>query len=268
MPAKIYVSKTEDRKKFVHKVLESFHDNFKNAKKIFIKPNLVSIEPYPTTTHPETLDATLEFLTNLGKDIAVGDAPAFDFKDKARIFREHPLIDVAEKYDVPFFNLYDYEMKVLKSERGYKIKLSTVPLKYDYIIALPVLKTHFVCKITCALKNVIGYFAVRERIMIHTKVKRIYRAIGEANSIIKTNLHIVDAITTTLKAQEMRHGGKPVHLGYMFAGTDPVAIDSFGLSLLKTVNPDLANLTPEAIPHIKYSYEIGLGYFDYETETI
>jgi uncharacterized protein (DUF362 family) len=46
------------------------------AQEIFIKPNIVSYEHYPTTTHPETLDAILNFLK--GKQITVGDAPAFD----------------------------------------------------------------------------------------------------------------------------------------------------------------------------------------------
>ncbi|MCD6515194.1 MAG: DUF362 domain-containing protein [Candidatus Odinarchaeota archaeon] len=268
MPARIYVSKTENRREFITKILNMFSNDLRNAERIFVKPNLVSIEPYPTTTHPETLDCVLEFLTKLGKEVVVGDGPAFDFRPKDKIFREHPLVQVARKYNVPFLNLYDHEMKVLKSERGYKIKMSTVPLQFDYIIALPVLKTHFICKITCALKNIIGYFSTRERIMIHTKLKRIDRAIGEANSIIRTNLHIVDAIITTIKAQEIRHGGEPVPLGYMFAGTDPVALDSFGLSLLKTVNSELANLTPEDIPHIRYSYEIGLGDISYETIAI
>ncbi|MHA1506065.1 MAG: DUF362 domain-containing protein [Candidatus Asgardarchaeia archaeon] len=268
MSSKVYFSKTEDRKKFVRKVLEIFYDDFKDVKTVFIKPNLVSIEPYPTTTHPETLDCVLEFLTNIGKDVAVGDGPAFDFKDRKRIFLKHPLIKVAEKYEVPFFNLYEHEMKVLKSERGYKIKLSTIPLRYDYVISLPILKTHSVCKITCALKNAVGYFSKRERITIHVGLKNINRAIAEANSIIKTDLHIVDAITTTIKAQEMRHGGKPVHLGYMLAGKDPVAIDSFGLSILKKVNAELSDLKPEDIPHIKYAHEIGLGSFSYEAQQL
>ncbi|MHA1596098.1 MAG: DUF362 domain-containing protein [Candidatus Asgardarchaeia archaeon] len=268
MTSKVYFSKTEDRKNFIRKVLEIFYEDFKDAKKIFIKPNLVSIEPYPTTTHPETLDCILEFLTDVGKDAVVGDGPAFDFKDKRRIFLEHPLVKVAEKYEIPFLNLYEHDMKVLRSERGYKIKLSTVPLRYDYIISLPILKTHSVCKITCALKNVIGYFSKRERIMIHVGLKNINRAIAEANSIIKTNLHIVDAINTMVRAQEMRHGGKPAYLGYMFAGKDPVALDSFGLSMIKRVDAELSGLKPMDILHLRYSHEIGLGDSSYETQKI
>lgn len=266
--SEIYVAKTTDRKSFAKKILDIFSDSIKNAKNIFIKPNLVSIEPYPTTTHPDTLDAVLEYLTAEGKEIVVGDGPAFDFRNKKRIFKEHPLVQVAKEYNIPFLNLYDHEMKSLRSDRGFKIKLSTVPLQFDYVISLPVLKTHTVCKMTGALKNIIGYFSTGERIKIHTKLKNIDKAIAEANSIIRTHLHIVDAIVTTIDAQEMRHGGSPIELGYMFAGTDPVALDTFGLSLLKKVNPKLKNLTYENIPYILHSQKIGLGSVMYQARDL
>ena len=81
----------------------------------------------------------------------------------------------------------------------------------------------------------VGYFSKRERIMIHIGLKNMNHAIAEANSIIKTNLHIVDGISTIVKAQERRHDGKPAYLGYVFAGKDPVALDSFGLSVINNV---------------------------------
>ena len=72
MTSKVYFSKTGDRRNFIRKILEIFYEELKNAKKIFIKPNLVSMEPYPTTTRPETLDCILEFLIDIEKDVVVG----------------------------------------------------------------------------------------------------------------------------------------------------------------------------------------------------
>jgi uncharacterized protein (DUF362 family) len=63
----IYVSETTDRKEFVTKIIEIFKQQIDKASTIFIKPNIVSFEPYPTTTHPETLDTILTLLSN--KDI-------------------------------------------------------------------------------------------------------------------------------------------------------------------------------------------------------
>ena len=58
MPETIYYSKFEEgkekRKEFTLKILELYKDQIKG--KVFIKPNMVSYEDYPTTTHPETLE--------------------------------------------------------------------------------------------------------------------------------------------------------------------------------------------------------------------
>ena len=72
----IYHRGTGNRRDFVAKILNLYKDSLKSAKKAFIKPNIVSSEPYPTTTHPEVLDALLRELAN--REIVVGDAPAID----------------------------------------------------------------------------------------------------------------------------------------------------------------------------------------------
>jgi len=43
------------------------------------------------------------------------------------------------------------------------------------------------------------------------------------NSAVPTNLFIVDAVQTMVKAQEYRHGGCPAELGLMISGVDPVS---------------------------------------------
>ena len=61
---------------FVSRALDQFSDEIASATSIFIKPNLVSKEPYPTTTDPQLLDTVLEFLSDHA--LMVGDGPAFD----------------------------------------------------------------------------------------------------------------------------------------------------------------------------------------------
>ena len=72
MKPEIYLKRTGERGKFTGFVLKRFEKEIKNARKVLVKPNIVSFEPYPTTTHPIVLEAVLEFLSGLDCKILVG----------------------------------------------------------------------------------------------------------------------------------------------------------------------------------------------------
>ncbi len=255
----VYAAKTENREEFVLKFLENFKDEIERTNRVFVKVNLVSWEPYPTTTHPDTLRAVLTFLEDLGVEFTVGDGPAVDAGDSNKIISEHPLSHVCKEFGIRLLNLYVHEMRKFTGPRGTELTLSIVPLKHDFVISLPVLKVHMVVGLTAALKNQYGYFSAQDRIDTHTGRKDIHSAIAEVNAIIKTNLFIVDCIRTLIRAQERRHGGNEAKLGYMIAGTDPVALDSLGFHLLQGVSPSLAHKTLSDIRYIRIAEEIGLG---------
>jgi uncharacterized protein (DUF362 family) len=255
--ASVYYRKTTDRRAFTLKVLEQFRGEIEKAKTFLIKPNIVSYEPYPTTTHPELLEAVLEFLEE--KDVVVADAPAVDAGSSRKIIANSPLKKVCDAFNVPLIDLYTTKVKKFVTERGYKFRIHALALEKDFVISLPVLKVHTSTDITGALKNQFGYLTRAEKIWMHMGVKDIHKGIDEVNVVAKPNLTIVDVVQTLISAQEIRHGGKVKDLGYMLAGSDPVALDSFGLTLLQQVIPSLSSKSPEDIPHIKYATDYGLG---------
>jgi uncharacterized protein (DUF362 family) len=253
----IYFSRTYNRKEFTTKIMQIFNEHFKKAKKIFLKPNIVSYEPYPTTTHPETLETILKQLSN--REVTVGDAPAIDAGRSNKIIAKSVLKQVCDSYGARFVNLYSEKMLKVKSPRGYKITISTRPLTGGFIISLPVLKTHFMVGLSGALKNQFGYLSKKDRLLMHAKIKNINKGIAEVNAAVPTNLFIVDAAKTMIEAQECRHGGCTAKLGYMLAGTDPVALDYFGLQLLQEVEPQFEENKQKAIRYIEYAENIGVG---------
>jgi uncharacterized protein (DUF362 family) len=253
----VYFSQTYDRKDFTVKIMQIFDEHFTKAKKIFLKPNVVSYEPYPTTTHPEILETILKQLSN--REVTVGDAPAIDAGRSNKIIAKSELKQVCDSYGVKFVNLYSEKMLKVKSARGYKIKISALPLTCDFIISLPVLKTHFVVGLSGALKNQFGYLSKKDRLLMHAKIKNINKGIAEVNAAVPTNLFIVDAVKTMIKAQECRHGGCNAKLGYMLAGTDPVALDYFALQLLQEVEPQFEENKQKALKYIEYAESIGVG---------
>ncbi|MEE9323192.1 MAG: DUF362 domain-containing protein, partial [Candidatus Aenigmarchaeota archaeon] len=180
--------------------------------------------------------------------------------------------------------------KKVRTKSGFTLNVSKVALDCDYMISLPVMKTHCIRNIgiTGALKNNFGLLSAKDRILLHSvgglpfsavrkilrdksekpvklmkKILRIKRdinlAIAELNVIRKPDLFIVDMVDTLVKANEVRHGGIQKHVGLMFAGKDPVSLDCFGLEILKKFDPGLKGKKPEDIPSINYALRLGVG---------
>ncbi len=262
----VYWSQTGNRKAFVRSALEAIKAQIDSAQTFLVKPNVVSSEPCPTTTHPDTLQAVLEFLS--GRDVVVADAPAIDAGSAQSVMDRSPLYAVCEAQGVPFLNLYKGQDTKFVSPRGYSLTLFALPLERDLVISLPVLKSHNVCGMTGALKNQFGYLPRRERIAMHVGIKNIHKGIAELAVAAKPHWIIVDAVQTSVCAQELRHGGSIQDLGYMLAGSDPVALDCFGLTLLRKAAPEFQHKSPEDIPHLKYALEYGVGSPEYQAVEI
>jgi uncharacterized protein (DUF362 family) len=254
----VYTAEISNRKEFVTKIIEIFKTQLDQANFIFIKPNIVSSEPYPTTTNPEILDALLSNLSD--RKLLVGDGHAVDTGYIKDILADSPLKEICSYHGVELVNLYKEKMKKWKSPRGYKIKLSTLPFDCDFVISLPVLKVHMQCGLSGALKNQFGYLSKLDRIFMYAKIKDIHKGIAEVNVACPPNLFIVDAVETLIKAQECRHGGCPAKLGTMLAGVDPVSLDAFGQRMLQKVDSSVE----QNLKHINYAQEYEIGQKDYK----
>lgn len=265
----VYLAQTEDRISFVNRVLNKVKADFAQSPglKVLVKPNIVSHEAYPTTTHPQVLASVLDFLLDCKCQIIVADGPAFDAGDSDRIISSHPLREVCNKRGIELQNLHKQGFRKVRT-KSMSLEVSTLAFDCDRIISLPVLKPHQHCHLTGALKNQFGFLRNRERIMMHTRLKSLSRGIAEVNSVVQPDLFIVDAITTYRYANERRHGGSEVSLGYMLAGRDAVALDSLGVELLQGVESSLRDKCAGNIPYIEHARELGLGNIEYEVERV
>jgi uncharacterized protein (DUF362 family) len=266
----VFIRETDDRKSFTRAMMKRFEEKW-SGKNVFVKPNIVSHERYPTTTHPDVLDEVLRALTKKDCEVVVGDGPAPDAGGSDNIIEHHPLQKVCGKYDIELCNLHKEPFKKVMTRTGFKMRVSEVPFSYDYLISLPVLKYHSHVKLTGALKNHFGFLKNRERILMHMKhymqLDSIHRGIAELHNVFKANLIIMDGARTMRGAQEQRHGGKVLKLGYMFGGQDPVALDCAGLYKLREIVPELKGIEPMDIKYIKIAQEMGIGSSDYKKST-
>ena len=262
MKPAVFVRETDDRRAFTREAMKRFSGEWA-GRKVFVKPNVVSYERYPTTTHPDVLREVLRALTSRDCEVIVGDGPAFNAGNSTRIIENHHLQQVCGEFDIELCNLHEEPFRKVMTRTGYKLRVSSVPFGYQYLISLPVLKYHPVTTVTGALKNHFGFLQNRERLLMHARLKSIHRSIAELHNVFKASLVIMDGARTMRMANELRHGGKAMRLGYMFAGQDPVALDCAGFNLLRNVLPELEGQEPEKVEHIRQAIRLGIGKPDY-----
>ena len=267
MESEILAAKTGNSKGFARKVMKKFAGNFRE-KKVFVKPNIVSSEGYPTTTHPDVLKEVIESLLSMRCEVVVGDGPAVDAGNSDEIIRNHPLYEVCASCGVELVNLHKKGFRKVKTQSGFSIRVSEVPMECEKIISLPVIKSHKWTVITGCLKNQFGFFQNRERIMVHAGLKNMHRAIAEVNTMLGPDLCIADMVESYRKNNEKRHGGIGIKPGYMLAGRDAVALDCKGFEILKGFDRDLKAESCSDIKHIKYACELGVGKTEWKESVI
>lgn len=239
--------------KAVKKALNKLEwQNLVHGKKVFVKVNLISSEFVPgQCTSPLVLDGLFFELSKYAYDVTFGDADLAAARQCNKAAKVWGHLKLAKKYDVRFQNLSEDEMvKVPINGKIFKeLDVPRTVIEADSIINVPVLKTHCLTKITCALKHFWGV-APRVRHQYHLVVDD---AIAEINTLVKprTAFTLVDG-TIGMEGNAPRTG-KPKICDLLLASTDPVATDAF---LAKYMCFDIPN-------HIRVAADYGLGLLKY-----
>jgi uncharacterized protein (DUF362 family) len=112
-------------------------------------------------------------------------------------------------------------------------------IETDKIINLPIVKHHNLCRVTLGLKNWYGMLGGR-RNQLHQNIEL---GITDLANFIRPTLTILDAYRILVSNGPQGGNLDDVRtLKMLIAGTDPVAIDSFGATLLGVEMGDLAYL--------------------------
>ena len=127
----------------------------------------------------------------------------------------------------------------------------------DRVINLPVVKDHSASLLTCGLKNWYGLLG-GTRARLH---QDIHMSIADLGGAIRPSLTVVDATRVMLRGGPT--GGRlddVVAMNMVAAGTDPVALDAWGATLLK--------IDPHEVRHLVIAEGRGLGSIRAGTGTI
>jgi uncharacterized protein (DUF362 family) len=241
---------------------------------VLVKPNCNSDDPFPASTHPDTLRFVLKDLLRLGvpeEDIIVGDMSGPIWQPTRETMLKNEVAGIAKEFNVKISYFDEEEWVHIKPQKARTwpdgFRIAKTVYNASRIISLPVLKTHQHGGVfTLSLKNSVGTVNPADRSFFHQSPD-MRNLIAELNLGHSTDLIILDGMkcfvtggpaTGTCKESEV-----------IIAGSDRVAVDAVGVSILKFHNADgIKDVPVKDQEQIRRAGEIGIGNADYSNMII
>ena len=210
-------------------------ERLKTSDKVLIKPNaagglMKGQLPNGVVTTAMIMEDIVTLLREYGcNDITIGEGPMLtpEFRmDTAKAYERSGVLALSERLGVPLVDLNEEEFVKMDLE-GKKMKISKRSLEADFLINVPVLKTHRQATVSLGLKNLKG--------CLHNMSKRhfhrygLHRLIALLNTVIKPDLTIIDGIYAL---QRGPWGTDAPRLDLIIAGKDVLSCDIVGATVL------------------------------------
>lgn len=222
------------------------------GKKVFVKVNLISSEFVPgQCTSPLVLDGLFRELAKNHYEITFGDADLAASHQCNKAAKVWGHLKLAEKYGARFQNLSeDATVKAqIKGKVFKELDVSKTVLDADSIISVPILKTHCLTGLTCALKL---YWGVVPRVR-HQYHLVVNDAIADINTLVRPKVAFTLVDGTIGMEGNAPRTGTPKLCDLILASEDPVAVDAVAARYMGFDLPQ----------HVQTAAERGLGSLQY-----
>jgi len=223
-------------------------EELKPKSRVLLKPNIETsgtpskMPPYGIVTTSRMVAYLIQLLHERGcRDISIGEGTVVNKElgtDTPKGYKWSGIARAAKKYGVKLidFNNESYQNVELD---GVKIRISSVALESEFLINLPVLKTHCETKVSLGLKNLKGCLDMRSRREFHRK--GLERMIALLNTKVKPKLTIIDGIYALERGPDL--AGTAHRMNLVIAGKDILSCDIVGSTVL--------GIEPSSVAHLK-----------------
>jgi uncharacterized protein (DUF362 family) len=245
------------------RALESVDLSPVRGKRVLLKPNVGRVAPPGSgiVAHPEVVAAAIDVFREAGAEVAVGESPivsvdvqeAFAAAGMATVARDRgcPLIDMDRRPCV--------EVPVPEGQVIHSLKVCADVMEFDFIVSIPVMKTHMHTGATLAVKNMKGCLWRRSKVELHmlpalpgSQDKPLDVAIADMASVLRPHLALVDG---TVGMEGLGpSAGRPKPLDAVVLSGDAFAADAVACQLMGTA--------AEHVPHLRLGAARGCGVID------
>ncbi|HUL62001.1 MAG TPA: DUF362 domain-containing protein [Methanocella sp.] len=270
----VYVIKTTDREAGVRRLLEHYLPGDFKGRTVAVKANFNSPDPFPASTHLDTLSALADVLKENGA-ASVTLAERSGMGNTADVLREMGVTALAARkgFDVVVLNDLDDVRHWEKqgTAEGFHWKHGYLfPRLFDEadaIVQTCCLKTHrFGGHFTMSLKNSVGMVARHDPETGHDYMRDLHLSpFHQRHMIAEVNTSYTPAFVVMDGIKGFSHGGPEegtvIEPGVLLASDDRVALDACGVAVLRTygTTPEVSHGGIFQQAQLARAAQLGLG---------
>jgi len=230
------------------------------GKRVVLKPNMSFSNPpeWGSTTHPLVVATVAQACIDAGAQrVVVLDNPlrpaelCLKRSGIQEACKSIKGVHVLALEDRKFFR----EIKVPQGKVFDRVEVFKEVLDSDVLINLPQAKTHSATGVSLGIKGLMGL--IWDRFSFHSKYN-INQALADLATVIKPQLTILDA-TRALVSGGPGGPGDVQKPNLIVAGIDPVAVDSYGVTVAPWYGQ---NFKGRQVEHLLAAHQRGLGKID------
>lgn len=267
----VFVMKTSDRAIGVRRLLGEFGSDGFNGQSVVLKANFNSADPFPASTHPETLRAIVEVL----REAKVSDVTLVERSGMGvtrKVLDEMGVFELGERLGFGVVVADELgKADWVKVERGGShwvrgFYVAKHFLDADVVVQTCCLKTHrFGGHFTLSLKNSVGLVAKRLPGGVYDFMWELHTSpfqrqmIAEINAHYRVDVVLMDAIRAFVSGGPEK--GEIAEPNLLLASADRVAMDAVGVAVLRLygVKGSVAEGKIFELDQIRRAAELGVG---------
>ena len=265
MKTKVSLIKTSDRAAGIKRTIDILGINPVRGKNVLLKPNFNTADPFPASTHNDTLTHLILHLKEMGaKNITIGERSGPPHTSD--VLKEKVIYELCKKLDVGLINFEE-----LSKSDWVRIKPENSHWRNGFDMAKPIidsecivttccLKTHgYGGVFTMSLKLSVGITNKKNMNELHTSILSMRKMIAEINLAYSPSLILMDGIEAFVDGGPM--SGTKKRGDVIVAGTDRIAIDAVGIAILKDLGSNKSIMEKKIFEQeqIARAVELGLG---------
>ncbi len=231
-------------------------ENLPSKAKVFIKPNIVfwtRTVPFPkwgVITTSRVVEDMVVLLKEQGiDDIVIGEGSVtFNPKDKETIANAFETLGynvLKKRYGVKCINVFERPFEKVDLGEGVALNFNADMLHSDFVVDIPVLKTHAQTVVSLGIKNLKGTLDIKSRKKCHSAdhEKDLNYMISKIPKILPPCFTILDGIYTNERGPGF--DGKIRRSNILVASSDILSADMVGAKVL--------GHEPSDVPYLAYA---------------
>lgn len=261
--SRVSLIRTSDRAAGIKRAIKLLEINPVQGKGVLLKPNFNTADPFPASTHNDTLIHLIAELKRMGaKSITVGERSGPP--DTADVLKEKGIYELCRRQDVGIVNFEE-----LPPTGWVRISPPHSHWHNGFLVAKPVLDAECIVTTCClkthgyggvfsmSLKLSVGIVNKNNMRELHASLLSQRKMIAEINQAYAPALILLDGIEAFVDKGPSK--GPKKRADVILAGSDRIAIDAVGVAILKELGSNRAIMEKPVFAQEQIARAVALG---------